>query len=133
MPLFFSVVLELSAFETGVRILPLAIALVLAAAGIPKLRPHANPRRVVRVGLLSMFVGISMLVAGMDPGANAVVVMVPMLFMGFGSARCRRNSVRSPFRRFPTSRPPRWRPAERRDQPWRVAGHRALAPCSSRR
>ena len=84
LPLFLSVVLELSAVETGVRILPLSIALVIAAAGIPKLRPHANPRRVVRVGLLSMVVGISMLVAGMDPGANAAVVMIPMLFMGFG-------------------------------------------------
>ena len=57
-PLFLSVVLGLSACQTGVRILPLSIALVLAAAGIPKLRPHANPRRVVRVGLLSMIVGI---------------------------------------------------------------------------
>lgn len=34
MPLFLSVVLELSALETGVRILPLSAALVLAAIGI---------------------------------------------------------------------------------------------------
>ncbi|MGN5238213.1 MFS transporter [Rhodococcus sp. SJ-3] len=83
-PLFLSVVLELSALETGVRILPLSIALVLAAAGIPKLRPHANPRRVVRLGLASMIVGITILTAGMDPGANAAVVAIPMLFMGLG-------------------------------------------------
>jgi EmrB/QacA subfamily drug resistance transporter len=83
-PLFLSVVLELSALETGVRILPLSVALVLAAAGIPKLRPQANPRRVVRIGLTSMIIGILILVAGMDPGANAAVVMIPMLFMGFG-------------------------------------------------
>src|SRR3546814_7907809 len=62
-PLFLSVVLELSALETGVRILPLSAALVVAAIGIPKLRPTANPRRVVRVGLLVMVVGILMLVA----------------------------------------------------------------------
>lgn len=83
-PLFLSVVLELSALETGVRILPLSAALVLAAIGIPKLRPTANPRRVVRIGLLSMIFGILLLVAGMDPGANAAIVMVPMLFLGFG-------------------------------------------------
>jgi EmrB/QacA subfamily drug resistance transporter len=83
-PLFLSVVLELSALETGIRILPLSAALVVAAIGIPKLRPTANPRRVVRVGLLVMVVGILMLVAGMDPGANAAIVMIPMLFMGFG-------------------------------------------------
>ncbi|MCJ0905783.1 MFS transporter [Rhodococcus sp. ARC_M6] len=83
-PLFLSVVLELSALETGIRILPLSAALVLAAIGIPKLLPKANPRRIVRVGLLSMIIGILLLVAGMDPSANAAVVMVPMLFMGFG-------------------------------------------------
>ncbi|MCP2292568.1 MFS transporter [Nocardia amikacinitolerans] len=83
-PLFLSVVLELSALETGVRILPLSIALVLAAAGIPKFWPHANPRRVVRLGLCAMIVGVLILAAGMDPGANAGVVSIPMLLMGLG-------------------------------------------------
>ncbi|MGV9744782.1 MFS transporter [Rhodococcus zopfii] len=83
-PLFLSVVLELSAVQTGVRILPLSIALVLAATGVPKLWPHANPQRVVRLGLGSMIVGILILTAGMDPGANAAVVSIPMLLMGLG-------------------------------------------------
>ncbi|MBS9373034.1 MFS transporter [Rhodococcus pyridinivorans] len=83
-PLFLSVVLELSAVETGVRILPLSIALVLAATVIPKVRPHADPRRVVRLGLGSMILGILILVAGMDPGADASVVSIPMLLMGLG-------------------------------------------------
>lgn len=83
-PLFLSVVLELSALETGLRILPLSIALILAAAGIPKLRPHADPRRVVRAGIGFMIAGILILTAGMDPGADATVVAVPMLLMGLG-------------------------------------------------
>ncbi|MGQ4599378.1 MFS transporter [Nocardia sp. R6R-6] len=83
-PLFLSVVLELSAVETGVRILPLSLALVLAAACIPRFRPHADPRRVVRLGLCSMIVGVLILAAGMDPGANAGVVSIPMLLMGLG-------------------------------------------------
>lgn len=83
-PLFLSVVLELSALETGIRIFPLSVALVLAAAGIPKLWPRANPRRVVRLGLMLIIVGILILTAGLDPGANAGIVAVPMLLMGFG-------------------------------------------------
>lgn len=83
-PLFLSVVLELSAVETGIRIFPLSVALILAAAGIPKLRPRANPRRVVRIGLMLVIAGILILTAGMDPGANAAIVAVPMLLMGFG-------------------------------------------------
>lgn len=83
-PLFLSVVLELSALETGLRILPLSGALVLAAVGIPKLAPRASPRRVVRLGLLSMMAGTLLLMGGMDPGADARVVMIPMLFLGLG-------------------------------------------------
>ncbi|MFB0838640.1 MFS transporter [Arthrobacter sp. E44] len=83
-PLFLSVVLELSALETGIRIFPLSVALVLAAAGIPKLRPQASPQRVVRMGLMLMIVGILILTAGLDPGANAGIVAVPMLLMGLG-------------------------------------------------
>ncbi|MFC4128134.1 MFS transporter [Nocardia rhizosphaerae] len=83
-PLFLSVVLELSAVDTGVRILPLSIALILAAAGIPKFAPRANPRRVVRWGLLAMIVGVLMLAAGMDPGADAEVIAIPMVLMGLG-------------------------------------------------
>lgn len=83
-PLFLSVVLELSALQTGIRLLPLSVALLAAAVGIPRGWPHANPRRVVRLGLASMTVGIAILAAGMDPGANAGLVAVPMLLMGLG-------------------------------------------------
>ncbi|GAA1496066.1 MFS transporter [Paeniglutamicibacter kerguelensis] len=83
-PLFLSVVLELSALETGIRIFPLSVALIAAAAGIPKIWPRANPRRVIRVGLALMIIGILILVAGLDPGANAAIVSVPMLLMGLG-------------------------------------------------
>lgn len=83
-PLFLSIVLGLDALQTGVRIVPLSIALLVAAIGVPKLWPRASPRRVVRVGLLFMIIGIGFLVTGMDPGANAGVVAIPMVLMGLG-------------------------------------------------
>ncbi len=83
-PLFLSIVLGLDALQTGIRLIPLSIALLIAAVGVPKLWPRANPRRVVRLGLLSMIVGIGFLVAGMDPGADAGVTTIPMLLMGLG-------------------------------------------------
>jgi Na+/melibiose symporter-like transporter len=83
-PLFLSVVLELNALQTGLRLVPLSIALLAAAAGIPKLWPTANPRRVVRVGWVLVIAGILVLTAGMDPGANASVVAIPMLLVGAG-------------------------------------------------
>ncbi|HSK48628.1 MAG TPA: MFS transporter [Coriobacteriia bacterium] len=83
-PLFLSVVLELNALETGVRLVPLSLALIFAAAGIPKAWPMASPRRVVRIGVSLMLVGLVTLLAGIDLDASAAVVAVPMLLMGLG-------------------------------------------------
>lgn len=83
-PLFLSVVLQLNSLQTGLRILPLSVALLASAAGVPKIWPTANPRRVVRLGLVSVLAGELFLVAGMDPGASAAVVAIPMLLIGLG-------------------------------------------------
>jgi MFS family permease len=83
-PLFLSVALGLSAIETGVRLLPLAITLLLAAAGIPKVFPHASPRRVVQVGFAALFAGIVVLVAALDAGAGPEIITWPMLLAGLG-------------------------------------------------
>ena len=83
-PLFLSVALGLSAIETGVRLLPLSITLLLAAAGIPKVFPHASPRRVVRIGFLALFAGIVVMVAALDAGAGPEIVTWPMLLAGLG-------------------------------------------------
>jgi EmrB/QacA subfamily drug resistance transporter len=83
-PLFLSVSLGLSALETGLRILPLSITLLAAAVGIPRFFPDASPRRVVRLGLLSMFAGIVVLLVAVDPTADARIVTVPLLLAGLG-------------------------------------------------
>jgi MFS family permease len=83
-PLFLSVALGLSAIATGVRLLPLSITLLLAAAGIPRVFPKASPRRVVQVGFLALFAGIVILVAALDAGAGPEVVTWPMLLAGLG-------------------------------------------------
>jgi len=83
-PLFLSVALGMSAIDTGLRLMPLSFTLLLAAVGVPKLRPQANPRRVVRIGLLFFLAGLLVLLGGLDLDAEASVVAVPMLLIGFG-------------------------------------------------
>lgn len=83
-PLFLSVVLELSALQTGVRLVPLSLALLVAAAGIPRVWPSVSPRRVVRIGVLLLIAGILALMSGIDINADAAVVAIPMLLMGLG-------------------------------------------------
>jgi MFS family permease len=83
-PLFLSVSLGLSAIDTGVRLLPLSVTLLIGAAGIPRFRPDANPRRVVRFALLAMFAGTVVLLAAIDENASAEVVTLPLLLLGLG-------------------------------------------------
>jgi hypothetical protein len=83
-PLFLSVALGLSAIETGVRLLPLSITLLLAAAGVPKVFPNASPRRVVQIGFLALFAGIVIMLALLDIGAGPEIVTWPMLLAGLG-------------------------------------------------
>ncbi len=83
-PLFLSVVLALNAIQTGLRLIPLSLALLVSAMGVPKLWPTASPRRIVRVGLLLMLAGLVLLIAGIDLDANAGVVAIPLLLLGLG-------------------------------------------------
>jgi EmrB/QacA subfamily drug resistance transporter len=83
-PLFLSIVLGLSALDTGVRLLPLSVALLLAAAGIPRFLPRGSPRRIVQAGLIALFAGIVVLIGALDIGAGAEIVSLPLLLAGLG-------------------------------------------------
>ena len=93
-PLFLSVSLGLSALDTGLRILPLSVTLLAAAVGIPRFFPTASPRRVVRLGLLAMFLGVVVLLVAMDstrtPGSSRCRCCLP----DWGSAHWPRNWAR---------------------------------------
>jgi MFS family permease len=83
-PLYLSVALGLSAVATGVRLLPLSVTLLLAAAGIPKVFPDASPRRVVRLGFVALFAGIVIMLGALNAGAGPEIVTWPMLLAGLG-------------------------------------------------
>ena len=83
-PLFLSIALGLTALQTGVRLLPLSVSLLIAAVGIPRFFPTASPREVVRWGLVSMLLGIVALMGALEVGAGAEIVAVPLLLAGFG-------------------------------------------------
>jgi MFS family permease len=83
-PLFLSVALGLSAIETGIRITPLSVTMLLAAAGVPKLFPSTSPRRIVAIGFVAVLIGVVALLAAMDTDASASIVTVPMLVIGLG-------------------------------------------------
>ena len=83
-PLFLSVALGLSAIETGIKITPLSVTMLLAAAGVPKLFPTGSPRRIVSIGFVLVLIGIVSLLVAMDADATASIVTVPLLIVGLG-------------------------------------------------
>jgi EmrB/QacA subfamily drug resistance transporter len=83
-PLYLSVDLALSAMETGLRVMPLSVALLIAALGVPKVWPKVSPRRVVRIGILLMLAGILTLLSGITLDSGPAVVTIPMLLVGLG-------------------------------------------------
>jgi len=83
-PLFLSVALGLSAIETGVRLLPLSVTLLLSASGIPRFLPNASPRRVAQFGFVTLFIGLVVLIGALDQGAGAEITTWPMLLAGMG-------------------------------------------------
>jgi MFS family permease len=83
-PLFLSVALGLSALETGARLLPLSVTLLLAAVGIPRLRPRTSPRRIVRFGLAALLAGIVSLIGALELGVGPEIVTIPLLLAGLG-------------------------------------------------
>ena len=121
-PLFLSVALGLSAVETGVRILPLSITLLVAAVGMPRFFPDASPRRVVRLGFLALFAGIVTLMALLEFGAGPEIVTWPMLLAGPGG-----RGAGVPARAASPSRPSRTSRAAR------SAGCRTPSPTSAPR
>jgi MFS family permease len=84
-PLFLSIVLGLDAFDTGIRMLPLSLALILVAPAVPRFAPNASPRRVARLGLL-LLAGAALLLAALlgENPADAGIVTVPFLLLGAG-------------------------------------------------
>lgn len=83
-PLYLSVALGLSALATGARLMPLSLTLLAAAIGIPRLRPQASPRRVVRLGLIALLLGTVILMGALDVDSGPEIVLLPMLLVGLG-------------------------------------------------
>ena len=126
-PLFLSVALGLSAIETGLRITPLSVTMLLAAAGVPKLFPTTSPRRIVTLGFVAVLVGIVVLSAAMDVDANGEHRHDPDAGDRAGirgariAARCRHRGgrTREAAPRSAGSRTPPRSSARRSERPWR--------------
>ena len=83
-PLYLQVVQGFDAFQTGLRLLPVSITMLVASMSGPLLGRIAGPRTVVRLGLLVLFAAILWLLATIRPRIDDLSFALAMAVLGLG-------------------------------------------------
>ena len=85
LPVYLQVVLGLDAFETGKRLLPMSVTMLIAALLGPKLSARLAPRLVVQIGLGAMVVAALVLVSTIDVELNETGFKLSLALFGVGA------------------------------------------------
>jgi EmrB/QacA subfamily drug resistance transporter len=85
LPVYLQVVLGLDAFETGKKLFPLSVTMVLAAMAGPKLAARFAPRTVTRWGLLVLAAASVVLLATIDPELDETEFVLAVGLFGIGA------------------------------------------------
>ena len=84
LPLYLQLVLGKDALETGLKILPISVTMMLAAGLGPRLATRTSPRRVVQVGLGLLFVSVIALMTAISPSLASVAFALSLAGFGAG-------------------------------------------------
>ena len=84
MPLYLQLVVGLDALETGVRMLPISVAMFITSSCGGLLAARWSVRSVVRVGLTFILVAIIVLIGTIDPELDGVRFAMAMAVLGVG-------------------------------------------------
>ncbi len=83
-PLYLQVVQGLDALQTGVRMLPTSVALLVMAVVGARLATRFSPRAIVRVGFLFLLAAIGFLLGTIQPQLDTADFNVAMAVLGVG-------------------------------------------------
>lgn len=83
-PLYLQVVQSLDAFQTGLRLLPVSITMLVASLGGSRRGRFAAPRTVVRIGLLVLLIATVWLIGTIKPSLDDVSFALAMALLGLG-------------------------------------------------
>lgn len=85
LPIYLQYVLLQSAFETGVKIMPMSIAMLIGAGMGPRLAATKSPKWIVTVGLYLVAAGATLLMASISPELNSPVFAAGLALFGAGA------------------------------------------------
>jgi EmrB/QacA subfamily drug resistance transporter len=83
-PLYLQIVQGFDAFETGVRMLPTSVALLVTALLGARLATRFAPRTIVRAGFLFLLAAVAFLLGTIDPQIDTADFNVAMAVLGVG-------------------------------------------------
>ena len=84
LPLYLQLVLGKDALDTGVAILPISVAMIVAALVGGRLADRVSPRGIVRAGLGVLFVGLIGLMSSISPSLTSPLFSVSLALFGGG-------------------------------------------------
>ena len=85
LPVYLQVVLGLDAFETGKRLFPMSVTMLLAAMAGPKLAAGFAPKRVAQAGLVAIVVAAVVLLSTIDVELNEAGFAIALSLFGVGA------------------------------------------------
>ncbi len=85
LPVYLQIVLGYDAFETGKRLLPLSLAMLIAAVLGPRAAARRSPRVVAMVGLGAIGVGALVMAATVDIQLNEPAFKLALVLLGIGA------------------------------------------------
>ncbi len=85
LPVYLQVVLGLDAFETGKRLVPMSVMMLIAALAGPRLAARRSPRRVAQLGLAALSVGSVVLLGSIDVELNRLEFSLGLAVFGAGA------------------------------------------------
>jgi MFS family permease len=85
LPVYLQVVLGLNALETGLRLLPMSVTMLIAALTGPRIAARRSPRAVCRLGLVAVALAAVVLLATLDVELNALGFGVGLAIFGVGA------------------------------------------------
>jgi EmrB/QacA subfamily drug resistance transporter len=84
LPLYLQIVLGLDAFQTGLRMLPISITMLISSILGPKLSVRYSPRTIVMVGFSVMLVGAVLLGSLIEPTLDNTAFFLTLGLIGIG-------------------------------------------------
>ena len=84
-PVYLQVVLGFDAFETGKRLLPLSVAMLVFALLGPRIAARRSPRTVAQLGLVAVSIGAMVMLATLDVKLNDTGFKIALALIGAGA------------------------------------------------